>query len=560
MKNVKAIALIAAVAGGLGLSAVGVSGGAERVGAASETFVWDTNKSGFTHEENMPETLSFESDGVPISIDFIDGSTPSRFWTDAVRIYKGSVTTLNALNGYCFDRVEFGGGSKTTWSDLTFTVTVGTGKIDTSINHVVEFEGDISSVSFEASATYYIPSITFTYSKHSDSGDTSSSSESSSSSEASSITSESSSSEESTSEDVSEVKDTLTVSSLKLPNGGYGNSTVTFDQSGTSYFNGVNKNGTRIQLNGESKTRGIYTMTSHGYVSKIKINDKDGSNVLKVLGSDQDSGFDLIGTTPIATYEENGNFEFVPTEPIKYFGFVSSGVVTVDSIEITWTSQFGSETESLIISGPEKVRVFTKTQFDVEFTPDDANDRDVIWESSSTEVATISQDGVLTAIDAGQTTVKAYLKNNASVYDELEVTVEPLVPTGEDAIFDKNSFGTYGTTDTTITISDSNLAVEYVYVYYNSKYDDISLGSRDGLISNISTHSAGSISAITFVPQDDSFKEPIVTIGDEEVGSVVYEGNYVYRPTNLDNDGYFLIAGNGEDSTYFKELIREKYQ
>ena len=105
--------------------------------------------------------------------------------------------------------------------------------------------------------------------------------------------------------------------------------------------------------------------------------------------------------------------------------------------------------------------------------PTNAGDKSLNWTSSNTAVATVDQDGKVTAKDGGTATIKATAKDGTGKFDTCQVTV--IVPV-EQIILNKNelamSSGEYYTltatikpanaTDKTVTWSSSDLAIAMV--------------------------------------------------------------------------------------------------
>lgn len=59
--------------------------------------------------------------------------------------------------------------------------------------------------------------------------------------------------------------------------------------------------------------------------------------------------------------------------------------------------------------------------------PKYADNQNLTWISSNTNIATVDKNGVITALKSGKTTIKAISNANNQITDELELTVQPLI-------------------------------------------------------------------------------------------------------------------------------------
>lgn len=86
---------------------------------------------------------------------------------------------------------------------------------------------------------------------------------------------------------------------------------------------------------------------------------------------------------------------------------------------------------SIDISGPDSTSTGSTENYSVSYTPENTNVRNVTWTSSTTGVATI-EDGVLTAVSAGTTTITASVpgENSTTIKATKKVTVSDVAVTG----------------------------------------------------------------------------------------------------------------------------------
>ena len=121
------------------------------------------------------------------------------------------------------------------------------------------------------------------------------------------------------------------------------------------------------------------------------------------------------GTTAVVTPKPNPTIALKPTEPVKPDEkptpehtpvVVKADKITLDKGELVlWAT---NQTESI------KATV----------TPENAEDKDVVWESLDTSIVTVDQKGNVTAVTDGTTFVKCSLKSNSKVFASCEVTVQ----------------------------------------------------------------------------------------------------------------------------------------
>ena len=147
-------------------------------------------------------------------------------------------------------------------------------------------------------------------------------------------------------------------------------------------------------------------------------------------------------------------------------GKVGTCAITVEATKVssisvlpaTATLYVGGETQTLTAS----------------VLPNDATDKTYTWSSTATDVATVSEDGVVTPVSAGTCTIKATANDGSGVAGECAVTVSNVMPTaitmattlgftvGGDAQTLTPTFTPANTTDQTVTWTTSDDAVATV--------------------------------------------------------------------------------------------------
>ena len=114
--------------------------------------------------------------------------------------------------------------------------------------------------------------------------------------------------------------------------------------------------------------------------------------------------------------------------------------------------------------------------------PSNSDERDLKWESYDTSVATVSEDGVITAVNTGTTKVKCYIATNPSIYAEctIEVGAKPV-------LVDATSIVLAPTNNLILTVNDTYQIRPTVYpsdaTYQSVKWEtsDSSVATVDDL-------------------------------------------------------------------------------
>ena len=144
---------------------------------------------------------------------------------------------------------------------------------------------------------------------------------------------------------------------------------------------------------------------------------------------------------------------------------VGSCAITVAATQVTSIS---------VLPESATIKVGATQQLTASVLPNDATDKTYTWSSTATDVATVSADGLVTAIKAGSATIKATANDGSGVVGECAVTVENIMPTaitmatslgftvGDDAKTLTPTFTPANTTDQTVTWTSSDEAVATV--------------------------------------------------------------------------------------------------
>ena len=163
------------------------------------------------------------------------------------------------------------------------------------------------------------------------------------------------------------------------------------------------------------------------------------------------------GTTTITFTGENGISKDVT-------------IVVKDKVHVASISLDKTTIDSLEVGKSEKV---TATVL-----PSDASNQEVSWTSSNKKIATVSQDGTITAISAGQVTITCTSKENAEIKASVEVTVvngTGVLPTSMDGTYEETDGMCYmGTLIIQINATEGTMVISCEEASYRDTYHFVS--------------------------------------------------------------------------------------
>lgn len=80
--------------------------------------------------------------------------------------------------------------------------------------------------------------------------------------------------------------------------------------------------------------------------------------------------------------------------------------------------------EEIILSAPrQKIEVGESVKVSVRFTPADVTRRDVVWSSSDSSIASVDNNGIVTGLSPGNTTVSAVSSENSVIFGTISFSV-----------------------------------------------------------------------------------------------------------------------------------------
>ena len=172
--------------------------------------------------------------------------------------------------------------------------------------------------------------------------------------------------------------------------------------------------------------------------------------------------------------------------------------------------------ESISIVGQTELAIGENAQLSINYAPSNTNKKGVVWGSSDTSVATISSNGLVTALKSGTTTITATAKgeNDILIQDSVTLTIRTVSVTG-------------------ITLNNSTL--------------ELSIGKTSKLIANI-------------LPSNATNKNVIWTSSNNSVATVtngivegINSGTAIITATT--EDGNFKVTCNIE----VKDIVLDDY-
>lgn len=203
-------------------------------------------------------------------------------------------------------------------------------------------------------------------------------------------------------------------------------------------------------------------------------------------------GYTFVGwdTTDAEVTTEN-NFT-MPAQDVVLYGYFKK---PVESIEI---NGFADGDEIVLNKDGE-------TTISVTVRPDDATVKDIVFESSKPDVATVDENGNIKAVGEGETTITVYSKDDPTKKDEITVTVKIPVT---DVEVEENEFTlNKGDKDEIKVVVKPDYATEKGVTYTSSKPDIVKV-DENGNIEAVGEGTA----TITVSSKDNADIKEVVTV------------------------------------------------
>ena len=196
-------------------------------------------------------------------------------------------------------------------------------------------------------------------------------------------------------------------------------------------------------------------------------------------------------------------------------GFISSCAITVETISVREVSLSGCTSEQL--------ETGNTLQLAASLSPEDADDQSVRWSSSDTTVASVDQNGLVTAVSDGSSTITVATNDGDFTSNcEIAVATPAVAVTGVSLSgCAETTMKIDSTRQLTATVSPANAADQSVT--WSSSNTAVASVDQSGLIDALS---AGS-STITVTTVDGGFSDQcIVTVDSIDVSAIQFEGQW----------------------------------
>ena len=186
--------------------------------------------------------------------------------------------------------------------------------------------------------------------------------------------------------------------------------------------------------------------------------------------------------------------------------------VTVNPVMAT-SVVLDKETLELVIGGNETLTATVE--------PENTTDKTIVWSSSNEEVATVSEDGGVTAISVGMATITAKC---GDVSATCKVTVKPILATS--IILNKETLELVIGENETLTATVEPENTTYKTIVWSSSNEEIATVSEDGVVTAVSigeatiTATCGDVSATCTVTVSPRLVESIKLDHSKWIGMV----------------------------------------
>jgi hypothetical protein len=168
---------------------------------------------------------------------------------------------------------------------------------------------------------------------------------------------------------------------------------------------------------------------------------------------------------------------------LKNIGQYSAEIIAVNSITPSWQIRSGIYSFSIIdaenvvhvkslkFTAPEKIVKGTSVTAKAEVTPTWASDCGVIWKTSDKTIATVNQNGKITAKKYGKVTITCTAADRGTVSYKQQITVVPETP---------EDITQTAATDTSVTfkwtkVAEADFYAVYKYNTQTKKYENINI-------------------------------------------------------------------------------------
>ena len=155
---------------------------------------------------------------------------------------------------------------------------------------------------------------------------------------------------------------------------------------------------------------------SRGFKFESKSMSEAPSLTINKMTGDETNGVLILEVTPSAGFEHNGDYAFALHYSDDNSGFTSAYTPVMVVVRPTSLTFGGIDISQSLTAG-------NTYKLEPIFTPTYTTEKGVTWSSSNTQVATVDENGLLSLLDNGQTTVSITSTDNPNIGYSLVITV-----------------------------------------------------------------------------------------------------------------------------------------
>ncbi len=155
---------------------------------------------------------------------------------------------------------------------------------------------------------------------------------------------------------------------------------------------------------------------SKGFSFESKSLTETPSLIINKITADDTNGVLVLEITPSTGFEYHGDYAFALHYSDGDAGFTSAYTPVMVVVHPTSLTFGGIDITQAIIAG-------NTYRLEPVFTPTYTTEKGVTWSSSNTQVATVDENGLLSLLDNGQTTISITSTDNPNIGYSITITV-----------------------------------------------------------------------------------------------------------------------------------------
>lgn len=264
------------------------------------------------------------------------------------------------------------------------------------------------------------------------------------------------------------------------------NNVVTVDQNGNVTAKGIGNATISAKANDGSGRQATCNITVRAWVDTLSvtgINSVNKGYTTRLAASiAPENAYDkhitwMTSDENTATVNSDGYVEGINTGTVTITAIATDRNVVIASFDMTVTQPV----TDIVLTGDRDITVGDKVTINATVLPFNADNQDIIWISSDTSIATVSEDGTVTAIADGSATITAIADDGSGVTAKYVINVHPLV---SDIIVDgADVIAAGGTVKLIATVEPSNVLNSNVI--WTVDHPDIARIDEDGNVAGL---------------------------------------------------------------------------